>query len=112
MPLVSFARLGDQRAFTAQVDEHAQMVLRVCRRLPGDAHAAEDAMPATFLVLARKARTIGRPDALAGWLHGVACRVALKARAGLARRGQPLPAADTPADKPPDLLAELSVREL
>jgi RNA polymerase sigma factor (sigma-70 family) len=84
----------------------------VCRRVLGDVQAAEDATQATFLVLARKAGAIGRADALAGWLHGVARRVALKARAGLARRGQPLLAADAPADKHPDPLAELSVREL
>jgi RNA polymerase sigma factor (sigma-70 family) len=107
-----FARLGDQRAFASLVDEHGPMVLRVCRRVLGDAQAAEDATQATFLVLARKARTIGRADALAGWLHGVAYRVALKARAGLARRGQPLETADAPADRHADPLAELSVREL
>jgi RNA polymerase sigma factor (sigma-70 family) len=107
-----FARLGDQRAFASLVDEHGPMVLRVCRRVLGDAQAAEDATQATFLVLARKARTIGRADALAGWLHGVAYRIALKARAGLARRGQLLETTDTPADKHADPLAELSVREL
>jgi RNA polymerase sigma factor (sigma-70 family) len=107
-----FTRFGDQRAFAALVAGHGPMVLRVCRRVLGDAQAAEDATQATFLVLARKARTLGPADALAGWLHGVACRVALKARAGLARRGQPLQAADPPADKHPDPLAELSVREL
>lgn len=107
-----FARLGDQRAFAALVDKHGPMVLRVCRRVLGDAQAAEDATQATFLVLARKATAIGRTDALAGWLHGVARRVALKARAGLAPRGQPLRAADVPADKHSDPLADLSVREL
>ena len=49
-----FARLGDQRAFASLVDEHGPMVLRVCRRVLGDAQAAEDATQATFLVLARK----------------------------------------------------------
>ena len=38
--------------------------------------------------------------------------MALKARAGLARRGRPLPAADAPDEGQPDPLAELSVREL
>jgi RNA polymerase sigma factor (sigma-70 family) len=107
-----FARHGDQHAFAALVDEHGPMVLRVCRRVLGDAQAAEDAAQATFLVLARRAHAIGRGDALAGWLHGVARRVALKARAGLARRGQPLVAANTPADNHADPLVEVSVREL
>ncbi len=110
--LERFARSGAQGAFAALVAEHGPMVLRVCRRVLGDPQAAEDATQATFLVLAQKARTLARADALAGWLHGVARRIALKARAGLARRGQPLLAADAPADRHPDPLAELSVREL
>jgi Sigma-70 region 2 len=64
--LDGFARLGDQRAFAALVEEHGPMVLRACRRVLGDAQAAEDATQATFLVLARMALAIGRTDALAG----------------------------------------------
>ena len=107
-----FARLGDQRAFAALVDEHGPMVLRVCRRVLGDVQTAEDATQATFLVLARKAGAVGRAAALSCWLHGVARRAALKARTGLSRRGQQLLAAETLADKHLDPLTELSVREL
>ena len=62
------------------------MVMGVCRRLLGNHHDAEDAFQATFLVLARKARSIGRPELLGNWLYGVACRIALKARAQIAKR--------------------------
>ena len=39
-------------AFEAIVERHGPMVLRVCRLVLRDAHAAEDALQATFLVLA------------------------------------------------------------
>jgi len=62
------------------------MVLGVCRRVLGDRHEAEDAFQATFLVLARKAASIARPEQLANWLFGVARRTALDARARTGRR--------------------------
>jgi RNA polymerase sigma factor (sigma-70 family) len=70
------------------------MVLAVCRRLLGPADA-EDAFQATFLVLVRKAATIGRRDAVGAWLYRVAYRVALRARA-TAR-----PAVELPPEGPP-----------
>jgi RNA polymerase sigma factor (sigma-70 family) len=112
--LESFVRGRDERAFAALVARHGPMVLRVCRRVLADPHAAEDAFQATFLVLARRAGAIRRRQRLAGWLHGVAYRVARKARTAEAlRQGREAPSADlAPPDPRPDPLAELTAREL
>ncbi|MCI0380050.1 MAG: sigma-70 family RNA polymerase sigma factor [Gemmataceae bacterium] len=106
--LERFIRTRDQDAFASLVARHGPMVLGVCRRLLGDLHAADDAFQATFLVLARKAGSIRPRDALAGWLYGVARRVALKAQS-VARRQRELP--DQP-DPRPNPLDQLSAREL
>src|SRR5262249_40367319 len=73
-------------AFEAIVQRHGPMVLPVCRMVLRDGHAAEDAYQATFLVLARKARTLGERHLLGNWLYGVAARTARKAKIAAARR--------------------------
>jgi RNA polymerase sigma factor (sigma-70 family) len=75
-----------EAAFAALVDRHGAMVLRICRQTLRDEHDAEDAAQATFLVLARRASSISRRQSLGCWLHGVALRVAAKARAAATRR--------------------------
>src|SRR5262245_3233187 len=65
------------------------MVLGVCRRVLTHAQDAEDACQATFLALARQAATVRRREAVAWWLHRVACRSALTARMSAVRRAAP-----------------------
>ena len=84
--LAAFVARREEAAFEALVRRHGPMVLRVCRRVLGHAQDAEDACQATFLVLARKAGSVGRAEALASWLHGVAVRTALRARRDAGRR--------------------------
>jgi RNA polymerase sigma factor (sigma-70 family) len=87
---VRHRRLGDDEAaagaFEAIVTRHGPLVHRVCRGLLRDPDDVDDAFQATFLVLVRKAKTLNHRDRLAPWLHGVAHRVALKARTERARR--------------------------
>src|SRR5262245_48074824 len=63
-----------EAAFAVLVRRHGPMVLRVCVQVLGERHIAEDAFQATFLILARKAGTIDRPELLGHWLYGVALR--------------------------------------
>ncbi len=73
-------------AFEAIVRRHGPMVLGVCRRVLGDDHAAEDAFQATFMVLALRLRAIRKPESSGPWLHGVATRIARRARVLRRRR--------------------------
>jgi hypothetical protein len=45
--LLRFVNQWDQVAFRDLVGRHGPMVLGVCRRIPRDSHAAEDAFQAT-----------------------------------------------------------------
>jgi RNA polymerase sigma factor (sigma-70 family) len=81
-----FALSRDGDAFTALVHRYGPLVFGVCRRVLRQGQDAEDAFQATFLVLARKAGSVGQPERLGNWLYGVASRVARKARAEAARR--------------------------
>jgi RNA polymerase sigma factor (sigma-70 family) len=76
----------DEEAFAGLVARHGPMVLSVCRSVLGDQPNVEDAFQATFLVLVRRARGLWVDESLGGWLHEVAYRLALRARADMARR--------------------------
>src|SRR5262249_14177784 len=84
--LEHFLARQDEAAFEELVHRHGPMVLAVCRRILKGRQDAEDAFQATFLVLARRAGSIGKRDSLGSFLHGVALRTSLKARGDLARR--------------------------
>ncbi len=75
-----------EAAFEELMIRHGPMVFRVCRSVLEDAHDAEDAFQAVFLVLAHRARSIRRRESVASWLFGVAHRVASRARRRAARR--------------------------
>src|SRR5829696_9717431 len=101
----AFAATRDEAAFAEIVRRHGPMVLAVCRRVLADAPEADDAFQAVFLVLARRAGSVGRPERLGGWLHGVAVRCARRARAAAAsRRAKEHPMSDVAAPAAADPL--------
>ena len=75
-----------EAAFEVLVLRHGPMVLRVCHNVLRDPNDAHDAFQATFLVLVRRSGSIRKLDSVGGWLYGVACRVAARARVDAARR--------------------------
>lgn len=82
--LERFVQSGDEDTFAALVRRYGPLVLGVCRRALRDS-AAEDAFQETFLVLARKARSLHWPEAPGPWLYGVAWRTARKMKRREAR---------------------------
>ncbi len=84
-----FLRRGDsarESAFAALVERHGPMVFRVCQQALKDHHDAQDAMQATFLVLARQAGAIRKRTSVSSWLFGVARRAAGRIRMEEIRR--------------------------
>ena len=77
-----------EMAFRALLERHGPMVLRVCQARLRDAHDAQDAFQATFLVLVRRAGSLWVRDSLGPWLHQVAYRTSSCARTAAARRRQ------------------------
>jgi RNA polymerase sigma factor (sigma-70 family) len=104
-----FTAEQDEPAFALMVRRHGGMVLQVCRSLLHNHADADDAFQATFLVLARRARSIRKKGSLGSWLYGVAYRTALKAKAARATRKRH--EAQAPAGATPDAADELTWRE-
>jgi RNA polymerase sigma factor (sigma-70 family) len=78
--LEHFRARQSEAAFTLLVQRHGPMVLAVARRVLGREQDAEDVYQATFLLLARRAAAIRKQGSVSSWLHGVAYRLAVKAK--------------------------------
>jgi RNA polymerase sigma factor (sigma-70 family) len=105
-----FADERDEAAFAQLVRRHGPMVLGVCRRVLHDPHAADDVFQATFLVLARRPKSIRNEASVGSWLYQVAYRLAKRVRFAAARRRayelrSPVPTTADPQD-------EMSWREM
>jgi RNA polymerase sigma factor (sigma-70 family) len=102
--VAEFLARREPAVFEAIVRRHGTMVYRVCWRVLQQEQDAEDAFQATFLVLGQKLSGLRRHASLASWLHGVAHRLALKARAqALARRRREQAAPRRPPGPPDDV---------
>jgi RNA polymerase sigma factor (sigma-70 family) len=84
--LERFIAHQDEAAFAVLVERHGAMVLAVARNVLHHLQDAEDVFQATFLLLARQAGSVRKQGSLGSWLHGVAYRLALKARKAAAAR--------------------------
>jgi RNA polymerase sigma factor (sigma-70 family) len=102
--LRSYLKSRDSAAFELIVWRHASMVQAVCRRVLGRSGEVDDAFQATFLVLFRQAARVRCKDSLAGWLHGVAFRVAHRClRSALTRQRQESRAGKPESLSPPQI---------
>jgi RNA polymerase sigma factor (sigma-70 family) len=100
----------DEASFAALMERHGRLVWSACWQVLHHQQDAEDAFQATFLVLARQARSIRQGETVASWLYRVAYRTAMKARMNKIKRlAREKAAARMPADKPG---SELAWREL
>ena len=70
--LEQFARNGSEEAFAALVQRHIALVHSVALRHTANAQHAQDITQAVFVILARKAGSLGRRTVLPGWLYHTA----------------------------------------
>lgn len=83
-----FAHTRDPQAFAELVRRYGRLVWGQCRHLLDSETDADDAFQATFLTLAKSARTLRDTNKLGPWLHGVAYRVCQQAKRLAARRAK------------------------
>jgi RNA polymerase sigma factor (sigma-70 family) len=81
-----FVQSRDEPAFTTLVGRYSNLVWGVCLRVLRNPTAAEDALQATFLRLARDADRIANREVLAGWLFRVARGCAIDLRRAILRQ--------------------------
>lgn len=84
--LARFARSGSEEAFATLVHRHIHLVHSMALRHTRDAHQAEEITQAVFIILARKASSLGTNTILTGWLYETARLTAANLRRSEIRR--------------------------
>jgi RNA polymerase sigma-70 factor (ECF subfamily) len=69
---------GDQDAYRELVDRESRALVRVCYRILGDLHEAEDAAQEAFVTAYRALPSWRAEGPLGGWLSRIAVRIALR----------------------------------
>ena len=100
--LERFVAGRDEAAFELLLWRHGPMVLGLCRRMLRCEQDAEDAFQTAFLLLSRKAASVRRGEAVAGWLYRTAYRIALRVRQTARFRPVAIPPGSDPVASPSD----------
>ncbi|HEX9046185.1 MAG TPA: sigma-70 family RNA polymerase sigma factor [Verrucomicrobiae bacterium] len=110
--LAQFARTGSEPAFAALVERHLSLVHSIARRHTADPEQARDIAQAVFIILARKAGTLGHKVVLSGRLYHTTRLTALNWQRSeirrLRREQEAFMQSELTSDTPEELWRELS----
>ena len=93
---------GDRDAFRLLVEREGRQVVRICYRVLGDVHEAEDAAQETFVTAYRALSTWRGDGPFGGWLAMIATRTAVRR----ASRRRPVVRLDVPTAADPAAAAD------